>query len=151
MPIGEYNWKTRTLFFLSTAEIGIAHGASSLCGRCSAATKHRLVWKSTPPEYVPVFHFIERHTLTFDTATGGKLRDLEIEEIYRSLRRRPDGRSLGPAHDFLWQVAATVLALRPLSQAEYEEVFGRLARSCGAFGFGATSRNYFERVGAHWG
>ena len=97
----------------------------------------------------PVFYFIEQHMLTVDSATGGKLRDREMEEIYRSIRRRPDGRSLGPVHDFLWQVAVTVLALRPLSQAEHEEIFGRLARSCSNFAFGATSRNYFTQVGAN--
>ena len=102
-----------------------------------------------PPEYTPVFYFTEHHMLTADSATGGKLRDREMEEIYRSIRRRPDGRSLGPVHDFLWQVAATVLALRPLSQAEHEEIFGRLARSCSNFAFGATSRNYFTQVRAN--
>jgi len=104
-----------------------------------------------PPEYESVFYFIERHVLMVDSATGGRVRDLEMEEIYRTVRRRPDGRSLGLVHDFVWQVAATLLALKPLSQLEHEEVFGRLARSCSTFAIGATSRNYFTQVRGHLG
>jgi hypothetical protein len=98
-----------------------------------------------PEEYVPVFYFIEKHALTADAAAG-RLRDREWEEIYSTLRRRPDGKSTGPVHDFIWQVAATLLGLRSTSQVEFEEVFGRLARSCRHFQMGATSRNYMENL-----
>jgi hypothetical protein len=96
-----------------------------------------------PEEYVPVFYFIEKHVLTVNAAVGG-LRDRDLEELYSNLRRRPDGKSFGPAHDALWQVAAVTLGLRSLSQAEYEELFGQLARSCRHFAMGSTSRNYIE-------
>jgi len=96
-----------------------------------------------PEAYVPVFFFIEKHVLTINADVGG-LRDSDLEELYSNLRRRPDGKSLSPAHDALWQVAAVTLGLRSLSQAEFEEVFGQLARSCRHFAMGSTSRNYIE-------
>ncbi len=94
-----------------------------------------------PEEYTPIWYFMETHVLTASSVLGD-LTDKEFEEIYAMLRRRPDGKSLGPMHDFLWQAAATVLGARPLSQAEYEEVIGRLARSCGTWQLGLASRNY---------
>ncbi len=94
-----------------------------------------------PEEYTPVWYFIESHVLAASEKVGD-LTDKEFEEIYAMLRRRPDGKSLGPMHDYLWQAAATVLGARPLSQAEYEEVIGRLARSCGTWQLGLASRNY---------
>lgn len=62
------------------------------------------------------------------------------------MRRRPDGKSLGPLHDVVWQSAALVLGLRPWSEAEYAAVFGQLARSARHFRMGPSSRNYFEYV-----
>jgi hypothetical protein len=62
-------------------------------------------------------------------------------EIYSNLRRRPDGRSLGFFHDYLWQAAALILGTRVLSKAEYEAILARLERSCRTFRMGPTSRN----------
>jgi hypothetical protein len=58
------------------------------------------------------------------------------------LRRRPDGRSLGFVHDYMWQAAALLLGTRTLSQAEFEAIMARLERSCRTFEQGPTSRNY---------
>ena len=58
------------------------------------------------------------------------------------LRRRPDGRSMGFVHDYLWQAAALILGTRPLSQAEFEAIMARLERSCRTFEMGPGSRNY---------
>lgn len=58
--------------------------------------------------------------------TFGDQRDAEMREIYSTLRRRPDGRSLGFVHDYMWQAAALILATRPLSQAEFEAIMARL-------------------------
>jgi hypothetical protein len=54
-----------------------------------------------PPEYTPLFYFIETHFLTLCDARGDRT-DQEMEEIYFMLRRRPEGRSLGASHDFMW-------------------------------------------------
>jgi hypothetical protein len=97
-----------------------------------------------PPEYVPLFAFIERHAVNICDAHGDKT-DGEFEEWYSNLRRRPDGRSLGVCHDQLWRVLAVLLAMRPTSQAEYEAVVGQLAISARRFRMGGhASRNYVD-------
>ncbi len=94
-----------------------------------------------PPEYVPLFFFIEQHVVSFCEGFGDKS-DQEFDEIYATLRRRPDGRSLGPIHDFIWQVAAVMLATRVVSRAEFEGVCGALAHSAGRWSVRPISRNY---------
>ena len=94
-----------------------------------------------PPEYVPYFFFIERHIGLLCDALGDRT-DQELEEIFSALRRRPDGRSLGPEHDFLWQVAALMLAKHMTSQAEFEAIFSQLENSARGWGIAPVSRNY---------
>lgn len=94
-----------------------------------------------PPAYVPHFFFIEQHVLTFCDAFGDKT-DGEFEDAYSNLRRRPDGKSFSELHFFLWQVAAGLAGIRPVSAAEFEALFGRLARSASHFRWGEASRNY---------
>jgi hypothetical protein len=96
-----------------------------------------------PPAYMPLFYFIERHVVTFSRAVGDKT-DGEFEEAYSNLRRRPDGRPLSDLHSFLWQVAAGLMGIRPVSAAEFDAIFGRLARSASTFQMGLASRNYIE-------
>jgi hypothetical protein len=94
-----------------------------------------------PEEYRPHFYFVENHVLTVCAAKGDRT-DQEMEEIYSMLRRRPDGRSLGAVHDFLWQVAALLLGTRVLSGAEFEALLGALERSTRKWGLRPVSRNY---------
>lgn len=94
-----------------------------------------------PPAYVPLFFFIEKHVLTFCDGIGDKT-DHEFEEAYSNLRRRPDGRTVSDLHFFLWQVAAALVGRRPVSAAEFDAIFGRLARSARTFAMGPVSRNY---------
>jgi len=94
-----------------------------------------------PPEYMPHFYFIENHFLTLCRAKGDRT-DQAMEEIYSMLRRRPDGRSLGEDHDFLWQVAALLLGRHVLSGAEFEGLFASLTRSTRRWGIKPVSRNY---------
>ena len=61
---------------------------------------------------------------------------------YSMLRRRPDGRSLGAVHDFLWQVTALLLGTQILSAAEFEALIGALVRSTRKWGLRPVSRNY---------
>lgn len=96
-----------------------------------------------PEDYVPLFGFVEQHVLTVG-GLGQVPTDAQFEEWYSNLKRRPDGHSLGPFHDFVWQVAAVMLGIYPLSQAQFEGLFGALARSAAAWRFGHSSRNYFE-------
>ncbi len=94
-----------------------------------------------PEAYNESFLLLDIHTLEISRFFGDR-RDAEMLEIYSALRRRPDGRSLGFVHDYLWQAAAWMLGARPLSQAEFEAIMARLERSCRTFQIGATSRNY---------
>ncbi len=94
-----------------------------------------------PAEYCGYFYFIENHLITVCDAQGDRT-DQELEEVYSTLRRRPDGRSLGTTHDFLWQVAALVLGMHPLSQSEFEGIFSALTASTRKWGQKPVSRNY---------
>ena len=98
-----------------------------------------------PPEYVPVFAFIEQRVLTI-AGIGRQPTDAEMEDIYANLRRRPDGRSLGATHDGVWQIAALTLGSYPLSAAEFDAIFGRLAKSARSWKTGPTTRNYLAGI-----
>jgi hypothetical protein len=98
-----------------------------------------------PKEYCADFYFIEKHLLTACAAKRDRT-DQEMEEICSMLRRRPDGRSLGVLHDFIWQVAALLLGTRALSQAEFEALLGALERSTRKWGLRPVSRNYVAYV-----
>lgn len=94
-----------------------------------------------PVAYNDSFMLLDLHVLEISKFFGDR-RDTEMKEIYSSLRRRPDGRSLGFVHDYLWRAAALVLGTRPLSRAEFEAIMERLERSCRTFERGPSSRNY---------
>ena len=94
-----------------------------------------------PPEYGPHFFLIENHFLTLCDKTKDRS-DQEMEEIYAALRRRPDGRSLGAVHDFMWQVTALLLGSRVVSAAEYDALLGALVRSTRKWSLRPISRNY---------
>ena len=96
-----------------------------------------------PPAYCSHFFFIEEHLLTLCDALGDRS-DQEMEEIYSALRRRPDRKSLGPTHDFLWQVSALMLGRHVLSQAEFEAILGTLERSARKWALRPISRNYLH-------
>ena len=80
------------------------------------------------------------------SVTDMQPRDDEFLEIYTQMRRRPDGKSLGPLHDVIWQSAALVLGQSPWSEEEYTAVFGQMARSARHFRLFPSSRNYFEHI-----
>lgn len=96
-----------------------------------------------PPEYMPLFYFVERHVVTFCDAFGDKT-DGEFEDVFSNLRRRPDGKSPSDLHFFLWQVAAGLVGLRSVSAAEFDAIFGRLTKSARTFRIGIVSRNYIS-------
>ena len=82
-----------------------------------------------PEAYNDAFILFDLHVLEISKVFGDR-RDAEMKEIYSALRRRPDGKSLGFVHDYIWQAAALVLGTR------------QLERSCRTFELGLTSRNY---------
>lgn len=98
-----------------------------------------------PEAYNDEFLILEMHVIQISDLFGDR-RDDEMREIYSILRRRPDGKSIGFVHDHMWQAAAILLGTRPLSQAEFEAILGRLERSCRTFSIGPGSRNYLETL-----
>ena len=94
-----------------------------------------------PEAYAEHFFFIETQVLTLCDAMGDRT-DQEMEEVFSALRRRPDGRSLGVVHDFVWQLAALLLGTRVMSQSEFEALIGALVRSTRKWGLRPISRNY---------
>jgi len=94
-----------------------------------------------PEAYHDAFRMLDFHVLELCGVLGDRP-DAEMKEIFAALRRRPDGRSLGVAHDYMWRAAALMLGTRPLSQAEFEAILARLERSCRTFEDGPSSRNY---------
>lgn len=98
-----------------------------------------------PEAYNGSFSMLDIHAIEISRFLGDR-RDEEMLEIYSTLRRRPDGRSLGFVHDYMWQVAAIILGTRPLSQAEFEAIMSRMERSCRTFRMGPTSRNYVRAM-----
>jgi tetratricopeptide (TPR) repeat protein len=98
-----------------------------------------------PEEYCQYFFFIEEHLLMVCEAIGDRT-DQEMEQIFSTLRRRPDGRSLGMVHDFIWQVAALMLGKYELSEAEFEALVGQLERSVRKWALRPVSRNYAQHL-----
>ncbi len=100
-----------------------------------------------PPEYVPFFYSIERAVVwaeenqVIDSASD----DVFIE-IYSAMRRRPDGRSLGPLHDIIWHDAMCFLLTHECSEAEYIACFQRLERSARAMHIDWSSHNYLNNL-----
>lgn len=103
-----------------------------------------------PDAYEDAFMLMDLHALEVSKFFGDR-RDAEMKEIFLTLRRRPDGRSLGFVHDYMWQGAALLLGTRPLSQAEFEAIMARLERSCRTFELGPASRNYVAALKATLG
>ena len=98
-----------------------------------------------PNAYIDCLMLLEMHVLEISRFFGDR-RDSEMKEIYSALRRRPDGKSLGFVHDYMWQAAALMLGTHVLSEAEFETILSRLERSCRTFEQGSTSRNYIEAL-----
>jgi hypothetical protein len=103
-----------------------------------------------PEAYNDSFILFDMHVLEISRFFGDR-RDAEMKEVFSMLRRRPDGRSQGFIHDYLWQAAALILGTRPLSQAEFEAIMARLERSCRTFEQGPTSRNYVATLKSTFG
>ncbi len=103
-----------------------------------------------PEAYNDSFMILDLHVMEISKFFGDR-RDSEMREIYSALRRRPDGKSLGFVHDYMWQAAAFVLGTRPLSQAEFEAIMARLERSCRTFEQTGSSRNYVAALKATLG
>ena len=95
-------------------------------------------------EFVLFFVLIERMAWDFCVSTKRIERDGEFERLYNLLRRRPDGLDFNPLFSYLQGTVRLYMSLRDVSQAEFEAVASRLAKSAKTFSEGPTSMNYFN-------
>jgi hypothetical protein len=98
-----------------------------------------------PPEsYKNFYRLVEKTVVRCCQMTGQIERDVELERLYRQLRRRPDGKDANPI--FAWAQAACRLymSLNATSQAEFEAIVDRLSIVARHFSSGSTSRNYYQ-------
>jgi len=96
-----------------------------------------------PEEYCGMFFSIEKNIL-WASGMINDTTDDEFVRLFNLIKRRPDGRSEGFMHDVIYQSAALMLGLQPLSQAEFEAIFMQLARSAKNWRQGYASRNYIH-------
>jgi hypothetical protein len=100
-----------------------------------------------PEAYIPFFATIEQAAADYCVESGRIVIDREFERLYEHLRRRPDGRDAEPIFVVLQAAARLYVALHDVSQAEFEAVARRLARSARTFAMGGpVSRNYWEHA-----
>jgi hypothetical protein len=140
-PGGLLRIESRTIVPVCQGEKAVMWEVPALSSLFRGERKPPADMKEYPPFYVPAFHLVETHVLVLCRAKGDRT-DQEMEEIYSTLRRRPDGRSLGFTHDFMWQVCALMLGKFELSEEEYLAVVGRLEASVRAWALRPVSRFY---------
>lgn len=140
---GQVQIKQRTLVPVSDGGEVVYWSVPSLASLFRGDAKPPADMSRYPEAYVPYFYFIEQHVLLLGRTRGDRT-DQEMEETFTALRRRPDGRSLGATHDFLWQVAALMLGKYVLSEDRYTAILGRLEQSVRAWALRPVSRFYAD-------
>lgn len=103
-----------------------------------------------PAEYADLFYCVEYQALLVADADRDPT-DEEFIDVYSTMRRRPDGKSLGPLHDAVWQAACLALGMLQVSGPEFDAVFTQLTRSVRHFRIGHPSRNYIAYLRATFG
>ncbi len=100
-----------------------------------------------PAEYEFYFRWIESFIPSYCAAADVEPSDNEFVEIFSAVRRRPDGKRISDLHDAIWQIAALLLGIFPLSQAEFEAIFLRLEQSARHVkAVSSTSSNYLHMI-----
>jgi hypothetical protein len=104
------------------------------------------VMERYPKEFTPLFYLIESNLLLYAEGREFLPTDAEVLGVFSAMRRRPDGRSLGSLHDFVWMNTAFMLGKYRCSEALYTAIMNRLERSVRSFKMGPTSRNYMSYI-----
>ena len=104
------------------------------------------VLSAYPLEFNHLFFEIERNLPLIVSESGRSPTDGEFLEIYSALRRRPDGRSLGALHDYVWTSVALMLGKYRCSESLYTAIMKRLEKSARTFKTGMSSRNYIRCI-----
>jgi hypothetical protein len=123
----------------------------SVAALCTGTTRPPDFSAGPTDAYMPFFMLLEHTVVAVCARAGHDEKDAEIERVYRQLRRRPDGKDANPLHGYLQAAARLYLSIHDTSEAEYEAVLGRLARSAGRYADGASSTNYLRLIRDHVG
>jgi hypothetical protein len=94
---------------------------------------------------MPFFLLLERTLVSFCEEDGRDETDQEMERTYLELRRRPDGAD-SCLRSHLRAAARLYMSVRDVSEAEYEAVMRRLAKSARTFSAPPLSRNYLATL-----
>jgi len=100
-------------------------------------------------EYEIFFLVVERQVVEYGRITDRIPYDPEFEELYRRVKRRPDGTHSNPIVSYIQAAFRLYMSLRDVSRAEFEAVAARLARSARTFAKGESTRNYYRIVSSH--
>jgi hypothetical protein len=103
-----------------------------------------------PAEYTLFLASIEKPVMDYMETAGQPETDADLAELYRHLRRRPDGTHSKPVFSYMQAGARFYMSLRDVSRSEFEAVIQRLAQSAKNFSQGYSSTNYFRVVGAQF-
>jgi hypothetical protein len=98
------------------------------------------------PGYEMFFLLIERTVAHFCRVTGHVPYDMEFEELYRRLKRRPDETGGAIILSYIRAAVRLYMSLRDVSRAEFDAVATRLARSARTFALSESSTNYAKTI-----
>lgn len=94
-------------------------------------------------KYSAIFFEFE-HNIIKAEITLNEIRDEEIVRLFRLMRRSPDGPSEGFLHDVIYQSAALILGLVPLSRKEFDAIFKHLEETARGWQMNSSSQNYIR-------
>lgn len=101
-----------------------------------------------PEPYDLLFAAIEGAVADFCAVGGSKIRDREVQRIYRRLRDRPVGTDRHPLYGHLQGVLRLFTVLHPLPQKTYESLLDQLVTGVRRTAHGKDSTLYIERIQA---
>jgi hypothetical protein len=101
-------------------------------------------------DYEFFFYFIEMTALDYCDTMGVDVRDKEFQCLYEKLRWEPDGDDDNPLFSYLQAAFRLYMSLFNISQAEYQAVARRLARSAKTFAKGYGSTEYIQTLRHHF-
>lgn len=101
-----------------------------------------------PEPYDLLFAAIEGAVADFCAAADRKIRDREVQRIYRRLRDRPVGTDRHPLYGHLQGVLRLFTVLHPIPRKTYESLLDQLVAGVRRTATGQDSTLYIERIQA---
>jgi hypothetical protein len=101
-----------------------------------------------PEPYDILFASIEGAVADFCAVGERRIRDREVQRIYRRLRDRPEGSDRAPLFGHLQAVLRLFMALHPVPRKTYESLLDQLVTGVRRTAHGKDSTLYIERIQA---